>query len=246
MNAAEVVIGKFGGQSALAKLLGKGQTTVQHWAKVGRIPAKWQPNIMRLAGEQNVELLASDFMDSPGYQSIQIGPVERPKPRAKWWGMLSIGEAEIPVFVLDNGVRVISRTAATGILTDNKGGGNLQSYLGVEALKAYIPADLPGLLVDFEIDEVVNKQVQGFSAENFIEICQAYVRAHSEGALATDRQREIAIKASMFLASCAKVGFIALIDEATGYQYDRAADALQVKLKAFLTEEDASVGEDFS
>jgi hypothetical protein len=41
----------------------------------------------------------------------------------------------------------------------------------------------------------------------------------------------------MFLASCAKVGLIALIDEATGYQYDRAADALQVKLKAFLAEE---------
>jgi hypothetical protein len=41
----------------------------------------------------------------------------------------------------------------------------------------------------------------------------------------------------MFLASCAKVGLIALIDEATGYQYDRASDALQVKLRAFLTEE---------
>ena len=41
----------------------------------------------------------------------------------------------------------------------------------------------------------------------------------------------------MFLASCAKIGLIALIDEATGYQYDRAADALQVKLKAFLVEE---------
>jgi hypothetical protein len=237
MNTAEAVIARFGTQSALAKMLGKGQTTVQHWAKVGRIPAKWQSDLLRLAREQGIELNASDFVDSPGNQNVQMGPTAKAKPRAKWWGMLSIGEAEIPVYVLDNGVRVISRTAATGILTDKKGGGNLQSYLGVEALVGYIPADLPGLLVDFEIDEVVNKQVQGFSAENFIEICQAYVKAHSDGALATDRQREIAIKASMFLASCAKIGLIALIDEATGYQYDRAADALQVKLKAFLTEE---------
>jgi P63C domain len=237
MNKAEAVIDKFGSQSALAKLLGKGQTTVQHWAKVGRIPAKWQGEILHLAAEQNIELSAADFMDSPGYQRIQMDISRPSKPRAKWWGVLTLGEAEIPVYVLDNGVRVISRTAATGILTDKKGGGNLQSYLGVEALVGYIPDDLPGLLVDFEIDEVVNKQVQGFSAENFIEICQAYVKAHSDGALATDRQREIAIKASMFLASCAKVGLIALIDEATGYQYDRAADALQVKLKAFLTEE---------
>jgi len=38
-------------------------------------------------------------------------------------------------------------------------------------------------------------------------------------------------------ASCAKVGLIALIDEATGYQYERAEDALQIKLHAFIAEE---------
>ena len=34
-----------------------------------------------------------------------------------------------------------------------------------------------------------------------------------------------------------KVGLVALIDEATGYQYDRAEDALRVKLKAYFGEE---------
>ena len=33
------------------------------------------------------------------------------------------------------------------------------------------------------------------------------------------------------------MGLIALIDEATGYQYDRAEDALQLKLKAFIADE---------
>jgi hypothetical protein len=47
----------------------------------------------------------------------------------------------------------------------------------------------------------------------------------------------MALKASMFLAACAKVGLDALIDEATGYQYERAEDALQVKLRAYLTDE---------
>jgi hypothetical protein len=47
----------------------------------------------------------------------------------------------------------------------------------------------------------------------------------------------MALKASMFLASCAKVGLDALVDEATGYQYDRPVDALQVKLKAYLEDE---------
>jgi hypothetical protein len=236
-NPAEGVVSRFGGQSALARLIGKGQSTVAHWVKTGRIPAKWQAELLKLAEANDVSLSASDFMGSPG-QKIQAESNEPPGlPKATWWGVLPIGEAELPVFVLDNGQRVISRTGATGLLTDRKGGGNLHSYLKVAALDTYLPEDLSGLSIEFEIPHVTNKKVGGFSAETFIEICRGYVRALSDGVLDTDRQREIAIKASMFLASCAKVGLIALIDEATGYQYDRAADALQVKLKAFLAEE---------
>ncbi len=47
----------------------------------------------------------------------------------------------------------------------------------------------------------------------------------------------MALKAGMFLAACAKVGLDALVDEATGYQYARAEDALEVKLKAYLADE---------
>lgn len=237
MNPAQKIIAKFGGQSALARLIGKRQSTVAHWAKVGAIPSKWQLEVLKLASEQGLEISPGEFMDPPGYQVIQIPSGEPRIPKAKWMGTLPIGEAELPVFVLTNGVRVISRTGVTGLLTDRKGGGNLESYLKVEALAKYLPPDLPGLSIEFELEEVVNKKVIGFSAETFIEICRAYVRALSEGALQTEKQKEIAIRASMFLASCAKVGLIALIDEATGYQYDRAADALKVKLKAFLSEE---------
>ena len=78
---------------------------------------------------------------------------------------------------------------------------------------------------------------RGITAERFLDICQAYVAALSANALTTDRQREIAIRCSILLASCAKVGLVALIDEATGYQYEREADALQIKLRAFISEE---------
>src|SRR3990167_11022946 len=237
MNPAQRVIEKFGGQSALARLIGKGQSTVAHWAKTGSVPSKWQSELLELAAKNGINLSSADFMDSRGYQVIQVPKGEAALPKAKWWGVLPIGESELPVFVLDNGLRVVSRTGATGLLTDRKGGGNLESYLRVEGLASYLPPDLPGLSIEFEIEEVTNKRVLGFSAETYIEICRAYMQALNDGALETQRQKEIAAKASMFLASCAKVGLIALIDEATGYQYDRAADALQVKLKAFLAEE---------
>jgi P63C domain len=84
----------------------------------------------------------------------------------------------------------------------------------------------------------VNKSVHGISAETFLDICRAYVTAlNDSNAHLTERQKEIAIKAVMFATACAKIGLIALIDEATGYQYERAEDALQLKLRAFLSEE---------
>jgi hypothetical protein len=57
------------------------------------------------------------------------------------------------------------------------------------------------------------------------------------GALTTERQREIATTCAILSTSFLRLGIVALIDEATGYQYERAADALQVKIGAYIAEE---------
>jgi P63C domain len=237
MNAAQTIIEKFGGQTALANLLGKGQSTVQHWVKVGMIPAKWQGEILRIARTKGIELQPIDFMHIPGNESEEIDGQLPKVPVARWPGFLTIGNVELPVYVIDDGRRVISRTGATGVLIGRQGGGKLESYIAVGALRKYIPSDLPGQMIAFSMPGVVNKTVRGISAETFLEICRAYVKALDENASLTDHQRSVAIKASMFLASCAKVGLIALIDEATGYQYERTEDALQPKLRLYLSEE---------
>ena len=167
-------------------------------------------------------------------------PAEKTRlPLAKWPGILQIGEAEIPCYVLDDGRRVITRNAATSVLTDGKGGGNLESYLIVEGLRGFLPAGFTEQMIEFFVPGVSGPQnaTMGIPAESFIEICQAYVAAFEGDALKTDRQKTIAMKSAMFLAACAKLGLIAMIDEATGYQYERASDALQIKLKLFLAEE---------
>jgi len=80
-------------------------------------------------------------------------------------------------------------------------------------------------------------------ADVLIEVCQGFVAAleassrSDSGVDLTPRQVEIALRASMFLSACAKVGLDSLIDEATGYQYERAEDALEVKLRAYLETE---------
>ena len=53
----------------------------------------------------------------------------------------------------------------------------------------------------------------------------------------TERQMHIARKAESYLRASAKTGINALVDEVTGFQQDRAADALQFKLHLFLEEE---------
>lgn len=233
MNAAQKVIAKFGGQTRLAELIGKGQSTVQHWSKKGLIPAKWQKELLLLARTHNINLTASDFVSA-----TEIVVSETPHtPIALWQGILPIGNEELPCYVLDDGRRVISRTGATNLLTERKGGGNLEQYINVQALQPYLSLEISERMIEFVIPEVVNKTVRGLNAEDFLEICKAYARARDEGQLKTESQISIAIQANMLLSACAKVGLIALIDEATGYQYDREQDALQVKLRLYLEEE---------
>ena len=62
MNHAKQIIDRFGGQSALAALLGKRQSTVQHWANTGRIPSQWHERLMELSHEKGINLEPKDFV----------------------------------------------------------------------------------------------------------------------------------------------------------------------------------------
>jgi hypothetical protein len=133
------------------------------------------------------------------------------------------------------------------LLTGIRGGGALEKYIAVRGLEPFINKDLVlERLVPFRLLEVegLEKAVKGLPADLMIEVCQGFVAAlqasfdpNSPYPKMTDRQRQMAMRASMFLSACAKVGLEALIDEATGYQYERAEDALQVKLRAFIADE---------
>lgn len=159
-----------------------------------------------------------------------------PSPFAKYRGDLLLGDATVDCYVLDTKERVISLGATVKALAERTGG-NLGDYIGAQALKPFINKDLIlGETIGFNLPGT-QFTGKGIPAERFLEICQGYVSALSANALSTDRQREIAIRCSILLSSCAKVGLIALIDEATGYQYEREEDALQIKLRAFIADE---------
>ena len=63
------LIRRFGGLSALAQLLGKRQSTVEHWARTGRIPAQWHQAPLALARQRGIILEAGDSWRHPSTTS---------------------------------------------------------------------------------------------------------------------------------------------------------------------------------
>jgi hypothetical protein len=238
MTASERVIAKFGGQTKLAQALGTRQNTVAYWAKKGTIPTKWHSEILDAAVANGLSLSASDLINPPTSH-----PDHAVLPKALYRGELRLSEDAVPIscYVLDTGDHVISRTATVAAIAGppsdgKKAGGDLGAY--VRPLRSFLRFDLDDELIEFSIEENATKRTFGITAETFLDICRAFVLARdTPGALTTDRQLQMARRCNAFLAACATIGLIALIDEATGAQYDRAEDALQVKLRAFLEEE---------
>ena len=237
-TAAGHLITKFGSQTKLAHALGIKQSTVSQWAKTGTVPTRWHSKIIQAAADQGLSVAAGDLVSTPTIIKVRPSKV----PVAVVGAVLSVGDEDDPYsvscYVLDDGRRVISRTSALGALAKSDGrevGGDLQRY--VRPVQNYLRVNLDDELVEFLLDNVANKRVFGITAECYLEICRAFVRASRADVLHKGVQQDIARNAMAFMAACANIGLIALIDEATGYQYMRQEDALRVKLRAYLEEE---------
>lgn len=194
----------------------------------------------RWAKAKGYELPEGDEAEEKAISDVESLPV------AKHKGFLNIMDVELPCYVLDNGQRVIGRVAATEMLSGFKYQGDLEGYLRSQNLKPFIDKDMVvARMVSFRLPEVeqLGRESKGLPADLLIEVCRGLVTALEASqrqppqVKLTPRQISMAIKASMFLVACAKVGLDALIDEATGYQYKRDEDALKVKLRAYLEQE---------
>ena len=166
--------------------------------------------------------------------------------KSSFSGELDLNGFKISCAVLEDGTRVLvnrSLANALGIKgggtywqKKRSGGAVLPEYLSAKYLEPYIS---PGLKEKFSNPiPYENKQgvlTEGISADLLADICDIYVKAGENGAF-PDNQ-EIAGNAYNILLAFSKVGIIALVDEATGYQYDREKDELQKILKAYISEE---------
>jgi hypothetical protein len=173
-----------------------------------------------------------------------------PLPRATHDGTLKLGDLELPCAVLDSGTRVLSERALAGVLGASRGGNAygdrrardggavLPIYLGADRLRPFISSDLLAALnppVEY-IPKHGGRSALGVKADAVPLICEVWLKAREQGSL-TIRQRLVAHKAEIIMRGLAHIGIIALVDEATGFQDDRARDALARILERFIAKE---------
>lgn len=157
---------------------------------------------------------------------------------------LKIGDVEIPCYVLDDGRRVLSlggMVKALGMSIGSAGGGEgdrLASFAAGKAISPFVSKDLASRMkspVRFQAP-TGGTAATGYEATILADLCEAVLAARQAEAL-RPQQAHIAHQCEVLLRGFARVGIIALVDEATGYQKDRARDALAKILEAFVAKE---------
>lgn len=157
---------------------------------------------------------------------------------------LVIGDIEIECYVLDDDTRVLTQAGFLEAL-----GRHRKANVRREGDGAPVPAILQGKsIAPFITDEVRDRakpitfrlpnggRARGYNAQLLPDICEIYLQARERGVLPRN-QEHVAKQAEILVRGLARVGIIALVDEATGYQEVRTRDALARILETYIDKE---------
>ncbi|MBD2107282.1 P63C domain-containing protein [Nodosilinea sp. FACHB-13] len=170
-------------------------------------------------------------------------------PKAVYSGELTIGDMTFPCSVLSDGTRILTQSDFmegmnmyySGWVANNRSPENVAAevphFLAFKTLKPFVDrhlGDLQSIAVKYRTER--GSLAHGIKAEIIPKICDVWIDADDEIRLGS-RQKQVAQKARLMMRALAHVGIVALVDEATGYQRDRASDALSQILEAFIAKE---------
>lgn len=158
-------------------------------------------------------------------------------------GELNLAGIIIPCYVLEDGTRVLSgrKTQEALKMVDESGekasGHRMSVFLSRKNIKPFIDKYLAmGTLTSIDCYDG-RKKIKGYRAEALADICDVFLEARKENVDLTARQRIIADQCEILMRAFARVGIIALVDEATGYQNERENFELQKILRAYISDE---------
>lgn len=171
-------------------------------------------------------------------------------PKATHEGVLKIGAISLPCAVLEDGSRVISESgmiSAFGLYRSgalrtrsqqDESRAQIPLFMAYKNLQPFIHGDRRAVLESplWYIPKGSGTPNKGMRAESLPLICEVWLDARQDGKLGSTQEKAAKI-ADIIIRGLANVGIIALVDEATGYQYDRARTALEEILEKFISKE---------
>ena len=172
-------------------------------------------------------------------------------PAATHQGVLQIGDVGVEVYRLRDNRRMISKRAMAKALNLKSQGGNafLRSMTrkGIRAAidhplweKIENPQNFLRVGMDSGASAAV---VDGYEGTVLIDVCLAIIDAKKKNSLVAS-QEFLAIQAEIIIRSAAKLGIIALIDEAVGFE-DKGKDEYRLKFQQFIRSEWAQWEQEF-
>ncbi len=193
----------------------------------------------KLSGEQKSEIARKGALarweEAP--QAV-CGSLDRP---------LRIGETEIPCFVLEDGRRVLVQSGMLMGLNMKQGtaasrgiggrGDRLTKFIDTKAVKPFVSNELREMIISpIRFRTQSGSLAYGYEATILADLCDVVLDARKSGKM-NYQQKHIADQCEILLRAFARVGIVALVDEATGYQEFRQRDALSKILEAFIAKE---------
>jgi hypothetical protein len=121
--------------------------------------------------------------------------------------------------------------------TAGRGAGDrLAKFVATKGLSGYVPPKIADLITKPILFVLGGKQAYGYEATILADVCDAVLAARKDGSLHY-QQEHIAEQCEVLVRAFARVGIIALVDEATGYEKVRKANDLAEILDAFIAKE---------
>lgn len=167
-------------------------------------------------------------------------------PKATHIGRIAISDREITCAVLENGERVLTQETfltAIGRAAKAKAGtgstsmvDGLPPFLSAENLKPFIDDELRQSTTPIVFRTITGGRAFGYKAILLPMVCEAYLKARDAGTAHPSQEKVVQV-CDILMRGLARVGIIALVDEATGYQEQRAKDELSKILEAYIAPE---------
>lgn len=175
------------------------------------------------------------------HQPPQSAPRQDPGgldlPYATHQGQMALGDLMLDCYVLADGRRVFhKRGMAKALGLKSEGGNAFVKTMQGKGLGSALPVQLREKIDNpINFKPLVGDIGHGYEADILAEVAKAIIKAGEEGL--TRAQQPLVAQAKILMYAFAKIGVVALIDEATGYQQIRDPGALRLLVQQYISAE---------